>query len=553
MNATGKTLISSFVSCLLVVPVWAQQEVSTSMSYDATVTQKADVIYYDAVKELMLGKNAQAEDLFLQFLKIKPNEPAAFYELSRINTELNKPERSEDYIKKAIELDSNNKWYREQYVAILVNKNDFATAADMLDKLSKKERRSKDYLMNASILYQKAGKDDEALRELNKALSTGADEDILVRKQQIFAKQNKVDSITAVIEQLINVDPQEGKYYALLAETYDNNGQHDKANMVYAKAIKNIPNDPGIQLSLAEHYRKIGDTVQFMAYLKKAITNREIDVQTQLELLFGYIRTTAEDADRLKQAMVMMQQIVAEHPNDARVLSAYGYIFVLNKEQEKGVEQYKRSIAIDPSKLFVWEQVLRAYAGKKDADSLLLYSQKALRLFPNQAQVHFLQGIGYMNKQNYAEAIKSVNRGIDMEPEQDTLDLVQMYSILGDLYNNTKQYHLSDSALTHALLLKPDDAGTLNNYAYYLSVRGERLPYAEQMSARSLILQKNSPTFLDTYGWILYKEGKYDKAKEYIEKAINGDPNADGTVWAHLGDVYYKLGMTEKAVECWQQ
>jgi Tfp pilus assembly protein PilF len=127
-----------------------------------------------------------------------------------------------------------------------------------------------------------------------------------------------------------------------------------------------------------------------------------------------------------------------------------------------------------------------------------------------------------------------------------------MYTGLGDAYNYAKKYSASDSSYDYALKLDPMNATVLNNYAYYLSVRGVRLEDAERMSKKSLEVRKDEPTFMDTYGWILYKQGKYKDAQEYIQKAIdaNGE-NADGTLWEHLGDVYYKQGNVDKAVECW--
>jgi Tfp pilus assembly protein PilF len=129
-----------------------------------------------------------------------------------------------------------------------------------------------------------------------------------------------------------------------------------------------------------------------------------------------------------------------------------------------------------------------------------------------------------------------------------------MYTLLGDVYNSAKQYTASDSTYDKALKLDPNNATLLNNYGYYLSVRGARLEDAERMSKKSLEIRKDEPTFLDTYGWILYKEGKYDKALEFIKKAItaNGD-NADGTVWEHLGDIYFKLNDVDKAVDSWKK
>jgi Tfp pilus assembly protein PilF len=74
------------------------------------------------------------------------------------------------------------------------------------------------------------------------------------------------------------------------------------------------------------------------------------------------------------------------------------------------------------------------------------------------------------------------------------------------------------------------------------------------MSAKSLKLRPDESTYLDTYGWILYKQGKYTEAKQYIQRAIDsGENGADPTLWEHLGDIEYKLGNAEQALEHWKK
>ena len=73
--------------------------------------------------------------------------------------------------------------------------------------------------------------------------------------------------------------------------------------------------------------------------------------------------------------------------------------------------------------------------------------------------------------------------------------------------------------------------GCLNNYAYYLSERGERLTKAEEMSFKTIKAEPKNSTYLDTYAWILYMEERYAEAQIYIEQAIqNMDETQDNSV-----------------------
>jgi Tfp pilus assembly protein PilF len=151
------------------------------------------------------------------------------------------------------------------------------------------------------------------------------------------------------------------------------------------------------------------------------------------------------------------------------------------------------------------------------------------------------------------KAIDFLNKAISYQTNNNDNLLADMLVSLGDVYNTESRFASSDSCYRAALNLQPDNAMALNNFSYYLSVRGENLEEAARMSEKSLKLRPNEATFLDTYGWILYKQGKFKEAKTYIQKAIELSPNnGDPTLWEHLGDIEYKLGNKRQALEHWK-
>jgi Tfp pilus assembly protein PilF len=185
-------------------------------------------------------------------------------------------------------------------------------------------------------------------------------------------------------------------------------------------------------------------------------------------------------------------------------------------------------------------------------DSVVAYADKSIAVFPNNALPYFYKGIALVQAKKPELAIQPLNHALDLESENQAL-IAQLYATLGDVYNTQQNYSYSDSCFEKALKIQPDDASTLNNYAYYLSVRKIKLSDAERMSKKSLELMPNSKSFLDTYGWILYQQGNFTEAKIYIEKAIAAAGDDDGTLLEHLGDVYFKLNETEKAIEYWEK
>ena len=122
----------------------------------------------------------------------------------------------------------------------------------------------------------------------------------------------------------------------------------------------------------------------------------------------------------------------------------------------------------------------------------------------------------------------------------------QFYAYLGDAYNQVKDDAKSDEAYEQVLKLDPDHDYVLNNYAYYLSLRNENLERAAEMAKRATELKPNSSANQDTYGWVLYKMGKFEEAKSGLGKLWK-TKKASAVIIEHYGDVLWQLGDTEEA------
>src|SRR5690606_6769852 len=93
----------------------------------------------------------------------------------------------------------------------------------------------------------------------------------------------------------------------------------------------------------------------------------------------------------------------------------------------------------------------------------------------------------------------------------------------------------------------------LNNYAYYLALRGENLDKAEAMSKRSNRLEPNNASFQDTYAWVLFKQKKYKEALVWIEKARSSATENNSVLTEHYADILFFLGEKEEAVKEWKK
>jgi tetratricopeptide (TPR) repeat protein len=544
-------LLSFFLVILLLAAVQYPANAQGEMGRKPSSSE----LYYDAVKAHMLGDDKQSEQLLKQVIAANPAEAAPYYDLSKLALKGNDPDKAIEYVKKAIELDGKNKWYREQYANALTLKSDFLGAAEQYASLAKSERFNETYLERSALLYQRGGKYKEALTQLEALRKkVNADEDVLMQEQQLYLKMNNVAGAAGVVKELISTNPKEPRYHSMLVEVYENNKQPEKAKEALEEMRAKFPTDPTLQMLLGSQALKSGDTTAYRAYITKAIINKDLDAETQIGLLRNYLTEFRLDSSRVKEAGKIIEQIIIQHPEDILALSYYGDVLSIQGKREQAGIQYKKAVSLKNNDLDMWVQLLEFYADPAGADSLIRYSEKAARLFPNQAIIHFFNGVGHYNKKNYPAAIKALNRAIDLQPEEKSEELARMHTLLGDVYNTTKQYSLSDSNYSAAIRLDTRNATALNNYAYYLSVRNSRLEDAAKMSQESLKIRPGEPTFLDTYGWILYQQGKYKDALEFLKKAIDANPgSADPTMWEHLGAVHYKMGNKQEAVAAWQK
>ena len=521
-------------------------------------TAKAEALYFDATRARLKGDEDAARELLQKVAAELPAQAAPHYDLSRIYARAQQSDKAIEEAKKAIALAPENSWYKRHHADLLAARARYAEAAEIYAGLSRaksKGRVDDEAATRAASLYARAAKYKEALAQLDLALSASpGDEELLLQKQQLYLKLNDLDGAVRTARQLIEGSPREPRYYALLADLYENNKQPEKAAEVYEEAEKKFPGDPIIQLGLAQHFRDAKDTARYNTYVKRAITNRELDPESQVRLLIPYLQELARDTSRHAEGLGTAADLAKQHPANPAVQSFYGSILQEFGKGLEAAEQFKKVVELEPGKFDPWRQLLSAYLAPQDADSLVVWSAKAAKLFPTQALVHFFSGVGQNYKKNYSAAIRDINRAIDLQPEENEELLADMYTSLGDAYNSAGQFKESDSAYEKGLKLNPKNATVLNNYAYYLSVRGVRLNDAEKMSRQSLVIRPGEGTFLDTYGWILYKQGKYNDALDYIQQAVDAaGERADGTLYDHLGDAQWRTGAKDKAVESWKR
>ena len=106
--------------------------------------------------------------------------------------------------------------------------------------------------------------------------------------------------------------------------------------------------------------------------------------------------------------------------------------------------------------------------------------------------------------------------------------------------------------LTELISTNPNDAYILNYLSYSMAIRNEDLHEAKKFILKALKIENNNGYFLDTLGWIQFKQNDIDEAIKTIQMAIELEPN-NSEIIDHLGDIYYKIGRKKEAIYEWNK
>ncbi|MBL7764467.1 MAG: tetratricopeptide repeat protein [Chitinophagaceae bacterium] len=532
----------------------------TKSPIPASATAKAEyskqlVSFFDAEKMRIIGDKKKALDLYSQFVLQYPHNATAHYNYARLQFQTRKDiSGAEKSAQKAYNLDKHNRYFQEYYVELLEYSKKNKEAEALYNDLITRYPDQEEYYYKKAMLLIKNNESQKALQIFNDMEKRfGFNEELILQKKNIYRVLNQHDLAAAELNKLRAVDPSEVRYVIMMIDLYEDGGKIEKVNALLKELDTKFTTDPMAQVTLAQYYLDKKDQQKYNAYMQQVMKNKNLDVETKIALIIPSLRELESDSLKTNKEIVSMARSISlESPNNKDAVSLYADVLYYTEEYADALTEYKKYLSLHQSNYTIWNQVMSIYSDQQQWDSVIHYANESMIYFPNHPMPYFYSGVSYLQKKEAAKAVTPLLKSASLESENIRLQ-AQIFSTLGDAYHALQKYTLSDSSYEQALKLTPEDAGTLNNYAYYLSLRNTRLADAEKMSKRSLAIQPDSKSFLDTYGWILFQQGKTEEAKLWIEKAIQADGSEDGTLFEHMGDIYFKLKDPVKALEYWNK
>ncbi|MCB0514559.1 MAG: tetratricopeptide repeat protein [Chitinophagales bacterium] len=534
---------------------FAQKNKKNKKNDAALAMQKlqAQDIFIEAQKAKFQDKVPEAMDLFEQSTQLDAQNDAAYYELAHLYYRSEKIDQALRYIQKAINVDPENKWYEALCADILAINGNYQEASKIYEGLTQKFPYNLEFLYNWAYMLKISGNNQKAIDALNKLENlVGLDESIALDKQRLYMQMGEVEKAGNEIEKLVRAYPDEGRYYLILADLYNSSGQSEKLNTVFSEILANDPNNGYARVALAQQFIDDGNLDTFFKEAALIINDPKISADPKTELLMrGF--DSEERIDKYKDEALSLSKSLAEmYPENAVVQSIRGDFLMETNSPELAIVQYRKAVELEPNNFAAWQRLLFASYDARRYEDLEKDTQKAVELYPNQSIPYYLQGLAQTQLKKYDDALKALKRCALIASENPQM-LEDVYSQIAEVYNNKQDYAHSDEYFDKVLEINPKNAYALNNYSYYLSLRNENLEKAAEMSKLSNDLQPNNPSFLDTYAWILYQQANYAEALTWIEKAMTAGGSERGVIAEHYGDILFKSGNVDKAVEMWKK
>lgn len=285
-------------------------------------------------------------------------------------------------------------------------------------------------------------------------------------------------------------------------------------------------------------------------------------------------------AERSDEARRLLQELLAEVPDDAEALRALGYLEYFDQQPAAAREAFMALLAsgqYTDDALYYLGGIAEQQGDIEEAAHLYSRIEGGEHLVTAQVRLALLMfRMGRPELAiNHLELFARRNPAAELELGGARAELLVRLGLQDEAlvaYDELLEHHPDDfnvrygrglllvqlgridDALDdfgHLVALYPDDPTALNALGYTLTDLTERHDEAYELISRALGQAPDSPAILDSMGWVLYRLGRPGEGLAYIERAWEIQP--DEEIAAHLGELLWSLGRVDEAREIWLQ
>lgn len=361
----------------------------------------------------------------------------------------------------------------------------------------------------------------------------------------------------ANLAELAQEEPDNASLRYLLGELYERQDRKDEALAAYEQASLADPPEAAPFLKRA-WLLSDSDPAAALAVLEEGQARLPGDPRlVEMEALL-YRRDGA--FDKAAAAYRVLQGLMREDEgggaDEAALLADLATVLDRTGQSGEALDALAEAAGNDVLALERFVQVSAALDEKHGgADSTRALLDALAERLPDEPAVHLFAGLYESFGDRYGAAIAAFEKAeaaASASGDPGGRIRAPFYFWFGSACERDGQYDRAVGLLERCIELDPEHADALNYVAYMWAEKGRELDKALAYVRRALAVYPDSAAYLDTLGWVYYRQGRLEEALETLRTAAARQPD-DPTIEDHLGDALARLGRDEEALAHWRR
>ena len=395
-------------------------------------------------------------------------------------------------------------------------------------------------------IYLALRQDVEAEAQFKRCLEINPDGlAVVVKLFEALINQEKNDEAAELVTGVRDRNPNDIDYKRLEALLLTRQKEYERAAELYESFIEDLPVEKRdeIRLEAVYLYERLDNREKLVYHLEKAQESSTTSLKATQQLIEFYL--TKKEYDNARASIKRMASFFPSQEEKGMLM--YGLYSMARRDFDPAIEMLQELVQRDTDFLEAYTSLFQAHLFRKDFEQAASVARTIQLRFPDLPVGCRMEATTYQAQEKYKPAIKLL-RGC-LEDYPNSMDLVLALAMCEERAGNWKE---AEGLLQEVIASQPMNATALNYLGYSYADKGINLETAEDYIRRAVTIEPSNGAYLDSLGWVLYKQGKFADAVEYLEKAARLTDN-DPVVLEHLGDCLYRLRDVDGAVHIWEK
>ena len=479
--------------------------------------------------------------------------------------------------RKVLDVDPGQASLASRVAALLTRQDDFPEAIDVLKDAIKANPSAPGPLLQLAFIYTKyLRRTDQAIDYVNRAIALDPHNiDAYERLCEIALGAGDEKKALQSLDRATEIKSDDPAFWARLGKLYasivfkpDRPPKPEelaRVNDIFKKAADRAGDDAAALKDVADYYASTQQIKEAIPLYLRLLELEPDDINAREKLATGFVLTNQRE-----KAVEMLEAIIKEHPEKYQPYDLLAGLLddaarVLEREKKsdqakamfaKAAANYEQSLIINPGRASPYFHLAELLLGPlKQNERAVKVLSEARQHFPQTPEIVYYLGIAQREAKHFQEAVATFEEALhEAEAEGTEIANARFYFDYGAAAEQAGLHDKAADLFRKSIAVDPANAADAYNYlAYMWAEHDTHLDEAEQMIKLALQADPNNGAYIDTLGWLEFRQGKFDQALSDLLRAAQKLTREDPVVLEHVGDACAKLNKPAQALDAWQK